>query len=147
MYIHWLSTKVLCLLVLQTKRKCVFIAQRGVFFEKELIFKKDSGSTIHLEVIQESANEETLVDTSTQPKEETPVMPTDNSLPPLRSGRVSMSSKFYGFHITFDGDTFISDRTLVNLDEPTNYKETMTGPEAVKQKEDINSEIQCMYDS
>ena len=36
--------------------------------------------------------------------------------------------------ITTDGDTFVSDCILVNLDEPANYKEAMTGPEVPKWK-------------
>lgn len=45
-----------------------------------------------------------------------------------------MPPMFYGFHITSDGDTFINDQTLVNLDEPTNYKEVMADPEVAKKK-------------
>ena len=115
--------------------------------ERELIFKEDSGSTIDLEEIQESTNEGTLYDTSTQPEETVPVEPVDKSLPLRRSTRVSVPPELYGFHITSDGDTFISDRTLVNLDEPVSYKEAMTGPEASKWKEEMDSEIKSMYDN
>ena len=41
----------------------------------------------------------------------------------------------------------ISDRTLVNMDEPSNYKEAMAGPKAVKWKESVESVIQSMYDN
>ena len=110
----------------------VFVARRTVFRERELIFKEDSGSTIDLEEIQESSDDATLGKTSNQHEEEVPVGPTDVSLPLRRSGRVSMPPEFYGFHITSDGDTFVSDRTLINLDEPANYQEAVAGPEFAK---------------
>ena len=58
-----------------------------------------------------------------------------------------MAPMFYGFHITTEGDTFISDSTMVNLDEANNYKEAMAGPESAKWKETMDSEIQSMYDN
>jgi len=125
----------------------VFVARRGVFRERELICKEDSGSTIDLEEIQESADEGTSETTRVQPEEEISVEPIDTSLPLRRSSRVSKPTEFYGFHITAEEDTFISDNTLVNLDEPTNYKEAMAGPEAAKWKEAMDSEIKSMYDN
>ncbi|KAI3499715.1 hypothetical protein L1887_35524 [Cichorium endivia] len=115
--------------------------------ERELIFKEDSGSTIDLEEIQESSDEATIGETSHQQEEETPVGPTDMSLPLRRSGRVSMPPEFYDFHITTDGDTFVSDRTLINLDEPANYREAVAGPESAQWKEAMDSEIKSMYDN
>ena len=50
----------------------------------------------------------------------------------------------YGFHITVEGDTFISDSTLINLDEPNNYKEAIPGPKFVEWEEEIKNEIQSM---
>ena len=125
----------------------VFVARRGVFRERELISKEDSGSAIDLEEIQESSDEGTSDNTRVQTEEEIPVEPIDTSLPLRRSGRVSMPPEFYGFHITAEGDSFISDRTLINLDEPANYKEAMAGPEAVQWQEAMDSEIQSMYDN
>ncbi|GJV26326.1 retrotransposon protein, putative, ty1-copia subclass [Tanacetum coccineum] len=53
-----------------------------------------------------------------------------------KSNRVSKPSHdpqfYYGFHIEEDK---ISDSTLSELDEPANYKEAMTSPEATKWKE------------
>ncbi|KAI3751915.1 hypothetical protein L2E82_23009 [Cichorium intybus] len=125
----------------------VFVAGRGVFRERELISKEDSGSTVYLEEIQESSDEGPLGETSNQQEEEVPVGPTDVSLPLRRSGRVSMPPEFYGFHITTDGDTFVSDRTLKYLDEPANYQEAVAGPESAKWKEAMDSEIKSMYDN
>ena len=56
-----------------------------------------------------------------------------------------MPPTFYGFHITSDGDEFISDQTLVNLDETADYREAMTGSEAAKWKESMDSKIKSMY--
>ena len=119
----------------------VFVARRWVFRERELIFKEESGSAIDLEEIQDSYNEGTSNNTSTQHEKKVPIELVDNSLPLFRSSRASMAPTFNGLHIMSDGDTFISDRTLVNLDETTNYKEAMIGPETAKWKEVMDSEI------
>ena len=58
-----------------------------------------------------------------------------------------MPHKFYGFHITTDGDMFINDNTLVTLDEPTNYKESIAGPEAAKWQKEMDGDIKSMYDN
>ena len=58
-----------------------------------------------------------------------------------------MKPELYGFYITIDGDTFISDNTLVNLDEPANYKEVMASPKSAKWKEAMDCEIKSMYDN
>ncbi|GKD52411.1 hypothetical protein Tco_1281387 [Tanacetum coccineum] len=94
-----------------------------------MISKEDSGSKMDLEKIQESGDEETIVNTDTQQEVVTPVKPDDISLPIRKtSGRVSKPPQFYyGFHIE---EEKISDSTLSELDEPTNYKEAMASPEA-----------------
>ncbi|GJW13561.1 putative RNA-directed DNA polymerase [Tanacetum coccineum] len=128
------------------KDNVVFVAQRGVFLEREMISKKDSGSKIDLEEIQESADEEPIVNTDTQQEVVTPVKPDDISLPIRRtSGRVSKRPRFYyGFHIKEDK---ISDSTLSELNEPANYKEAMASLEAAKRKEAMKSKIYSMYDN
>ncbi|GKD12310.1 putative RNA-directed DNA polymerase [Tanacetum coccineum] len=128
------------------KDNVVFVARRGVFLEREMISKEDSGSKIDLEEIQESGDEEPIVNTDTQPEVVTPGKPDDISLPNRRtSGRDSKPPQFYyDFHIEEDK---ISDSTLSELDEPTNYKEAMASPEAAKWKEAMKSEIQSMYDN
>nr|GEU73628.1 hypothetical protein [Tanacetum cinerariifolium] len=84
----------------------------------------DSRSKIDLEEIQESADEEPIVNTNTQPEVVTPIKPDDISLPICKtSGRVSKSPQlYYGFYIE---DDMISDCILSGLDEPVNYKEAM----------------------
>ena len=70
---------------------------------------------------------------SPQPEEETPVEKTEESKPMWRYTRVRNAPEhYYGFHITAEGETLISDNTLVNLDEPNTYMEAMAGPEAAK---------------
>nr|GEU84689.1 reverse transcriptase domain-containing protein [Tanacetum cinerariifolium] len=98
--------------------KCLFV---GVFFEREKIYKEDSGSKIDLEEIQESADEEPIVNTNTQQEVVTHVEPDDISLPIRKtSSRVNKPPQFYyGFHIDKDK---INDSTLSELDEPANYK-------------------------
>lgn len=131
------------------KDNVVFVARRGTFLEREMISKEDSGSKIDLEEIQDSADEEPIVNTDTQQEVVTPVEPDDISLPIRRtSSRVSKASQdpqfYYGFHIEEDK---ISDSTLIDLNEPDNYKEAMASPEAAKWKEAMKSEIQSMYDN
>nr|GFB92455.1 retrotransposon protein, putative, Ty1-copia subclass [Tanacetum cinerariifolium] len=50
----------------KTKDNVVCVARRGVFLEREMISKEDSESKIDLEEIQESTNEEPIVNTDTQ---------------------------------------------------------------------------------
>ncbi|GJT71732.1 retrotransposon protein, putative, ty1-copia subclass [Tanacetum coccineum] len=122
--------------------------RRGVFLEREMISKEDSGSKIDLEEIQESVDEEPIVNTDSQQEVVTPVEPNDVSLPIRRTSRVSKPPQdpqfYYGFHIEEDK---ISDSTLSELDEPANYKEAMASPKAAKWKEAMKSEIQSMYDN
>ncbi|GJX37564.1 retrotransposon protein, putative, ty1-copia subclass [Tanacetum coccineum] len=47
------------------KDNVVFVARIGVFLEKEIIYKEDSGSKIDLEEIQEAGDEEPIVNTDT----------------------------------------------------------------------------------
>ncbi|GJW09716.1 hypothetical protein Tco_1575543 [Tanacetum coccineum] len=59
----------------------VFVARRRVFIEREMISKKDSGSKIGLEKIQEFVDEEPIVNIDTQQEVVTHVEPDDISLP------------------------------------------------------------------
>jgi len=125
----------------------VFVARRGVFQERELISKGDSGRQVDLEEIQESSGEGTS-NLSPQPEEETPVELTEESIPLRHSTRVRNEPEhYYGFHITAEGETLISDNTLINLEEPNSYTEAMACPESAKWKEAMDSEIQSMYDN
>nr|GEW85487.1 hypothetical protein [Tanacetum cinerariifolium] len=120
------------------KDNVVFVAPRGMFLEREMISKEDSGSKIYLEEIQEYTNEEPIVNTDTQQEAVSPIKPDDISLPiRITSGRVNKPPQFYyGFHIKEDNT---SDSTLSELDEPANYKEAMASPEAA------NEDESCIY--
>ena len=126
----------------------VFVARRVVFREREFKSQGDSGRLIDLEELQESSGEGTS-NPSSQLEEEPPVDPIIPPVVPLRrSTRVrNVPEHYYGFHITAEGETLISDETLVGLDEPNSYAEAMAGPESAKWKEAMDSEIQSMYDN
>ncbi|GJX62116.1 retrotransposon protein, putative, ty1-copia subclass [Tanacetum coccineum] len=63
------------------KDNVVFVARRGVFLEREMISKEDSESKIDFEEIQESTDEEPIINTDTQQEVVTHVEPDDISLP------------------------------------------------------------------
>nr|GEZ00754.1 retrotransposon protein putative Ty1-copia subclass [Tanacetum cinerariifolium] len=85
------------------KDNVVFVAQRGVFFKREMICKEDSGSKIDLEEIQESADEEPIVNTNTQQEAVIPVEPDDISLPICRiSSRMDVKTAFFNEKLTED---------------------------------------------
>ena len=58
--------------------KLVFVAGRGFFRKRELIFKEESRSASDLEEILKSSNVGTLNDTRSHPKAETPMEPIDD---------------------------------------------------------------------
>nr|GEW71402.1 retrotransposon protein, putative, Ty1-copia subclass [Tanacetum cinerariifolium] len=133
------------------KYNMVYVARRGVFLEREIISKEESRSKIDLEEIQESVDEEPIINTDTQQEVVTPVEPDDISLPIRRiSSRVSNPSQdpqfYYGFHIEEDK---ISDSTLTKLNDIANYNEAMASLEAAKWKESMKREIYedklCVY--
>ena len=123
----------------------VFVARRAVFLERELISNQQGGNKIDLEEVQESTDERPDVGTSQQPSEvesehdnaETNVHP----LPPRRSGRARHEPERYGFLIS-EGDEL-----LVDLNEPTNYREAAAGHESAKWKEAMDNEMQSMEDN
>ena len=78
---------------------------------RELICQEDSGREIDLKEIQESRNDGTS-NIGAQTKGETHVESIDESIPHRLSSRVSVPTVLYGFHITAEGDMFISDSTL-----------------------------------
>ncbi|GJX20765.1 retrotransposon protein, putative, ty1-copia subclass [Tanacetum coccineum] len=141
--------RVIWILFYKPKDNVVFVARRGVSLERQMISKEDSRNKIDLEEIQESVDEEPIINTDTQQEVVTPVEPNDISLPIRKtSSKVNKPSQdtqfYYGFHIKEDK---ISDSTLTELNELANYKEAMSSPEAAKWKKAMKSEIQSMYDN
>ncbi|KAJ9548673.1 hypothetical protein OSB04_021216 [Centaurea solstitialis] len=112
----------------------------------EFISKEDSGSNIDLEEIQETTNDEPIVDTS-------PNMRLNHllrkliQLHHLFAELVELVKLIKLLSIIMEGDTLVNDKTFDSADEPSNYKEAMAGPEAAKWKEAMESEIQSMYDN
>ncbi|KAJ9542883.1 hypothetical protein OSB04_029389 [Centaurea solstitialis] len=80
----------------------VFVARR-VFLERELISKRDSGNSIDVEEIQETANDEPIVGTSPQPEVELPIEETNIS-PPL-FGELVDNRKTFGCKWIFKNRT------------------------------------------
>ncbi|KAI3780168.1 hypothetical protein L2E82_10129 [Cichorium intybus] len=126
----------------------VFVARRAVFRERESSYSK---STVGVPLIWKKFKSHQM----TQPYKKLATNMRKKFLlvrqmyPYLLGVPVGLAChlSFYGFHITSDGDTFISDRTLINLDEPANYQEAVAGPESAKWKEAMDSEIKSMYDN
>ncbi|GJS65671.1 retrotransposon protein, putative, ty1-copia subclass [Tanacetum coccineum] len=109
--------------------KCLFVGYPEESFGYLFYRPKDN-----MVFVAQSADEEPIVNTDTQQEVVTPVEPDDISLPIRKiSSKVSKPSQdpqfYYGFHIEEDK---ISDSTLIDLNEPANYKETMACPEAAK---------------
>ena len=87
---------------------------------REFISQRNSGRQIDLEEIQESSGEGTS-NPSPQLEEETPIEPIDESVPLKRSTRVRNAPEhYYRFHITPEGDTLISDKKMIGMDERRN---------------------------
>ncbi|GKA95465.1 retrotransposon protein, putative, ty1-copia subclass [Tanacetum coccineum] len=104
-------------LMLKSGDNVVFVAQRGVFLKREMISKENSGSKIDLKDIQESVDEEPIINTNTQQEVVIPDELDDISLPIRRTNELA------------------------------NYKEAMASLEAAKWKEAMKNEIQSMYDN
>ena len=118
----------------------VFVAQNGVFLEREFISKGTSGSKVQLEEVREPQdNIELPVDTHSQQ--------TIVNTPPIaqnlhRSGKIRHESERYEFLMTDNHDVL-----LVDQNEPTTYQEAMLEPDLEKWLEAMKFEIQSMYDN
>ena len=129
------------------KENKVFVSRRAVFLEKDLISKRDSGSRIDLEEIQEPSDMEIDIGTSSSQRVVAPALdrvpdigtssqqavePTvvreaiPQPLPIRRSDRVRHEPERYGLNISESCDV------QIDSDEPTSYQEAMVGPESAK---------------
>nr|GEV79317.1 hypothetical protein [Tanacetum cinerariifolium] len=85
------------------KDNVVFVARRGVFLERDMISKEDSGSNIDLEEIQEPADEEPIINSDTQQEVVTPVEPNEIYLPIHRTSSImDVKTAFYNEKLTDD---------------------------------------------
>jgi len=144
------------------KENKVFVSRRAVFLEKDLISKRDSGSRIDLEEIQEPSDMEIDIGTSSSQRMVAPVLDRvpdigtssqqavepavvgeaiPQPLPTRRSDRVRHEPERYGLNISESCDA------QLDSDEPTSYQEAMAGPESAKWQEAMESEIQSMHDN
>ncbi|GJY33857.1 hypothetical protein Tco_0418326 [Tanacetum coccineum] len=98
------------------KDNAVIGAQRGVFLEREMISKEDSGSKIDLEEIQESVDEEPIVNTDTQQEVVTPIKLYDISL--HFAEQVGRCQQAYQFLLWFHMNRTRLVIDLSELDEP-----------------------------
>nr|CAE04463.2 OSJNBa0029L02.4 [Oryza sativa Japonica Group] len=125
----------------------VFIARHGVFLGKEFISRKDSGSMVGLEEIQETPEN---VSRSTQPQqaeqdvaqqvEQVVVEPVVEALASQRFERIRRTPARYALLTTGQHDILLLDN-----DEPTTYEETMVGPDSEKWLGAMKSEIESMH--
>ena len=103
----------------------VFVAQNGVFLEREFISKGTSGSKVQLEeVLEPQDNIELPVDTHSQQ--------TIVDTPPIaqnlhKSDRIRYEPERYGFLVTDNNNVL-----LVDQNEPTTYQEAMLDPDSEK---------------
>ena len=119
----------------------MFVTRNGVFWEREFISKRVSGSKTSLEEVQEPqvATEPSIeILQHSQPVVES----TFSAQGPRRSSRIHDKPKRCGFFVTDDKTI-----ELVNQDEPTTYHEAMMSPDSEKWLQAMKSEMQSMYDN
>ena len=119
----------------------MFVARKTVFLEKEFISKKNSGSKVHLEEIQEPqipAKDSMEMETDSQEVVESEPIVQE----PRRSGRIRHEPERYGFLITNDQSI-----VLVDQDQPTTYSEAIEDLNSAKWLGAIEAEMQSMYDN
>ena len=138
----------------------IFIARKAEFLESKFLMEEASGRRMVLE--EEPLADAHEVGTSTQHTDVEPeqiddqetirhedVEPdhivdqeTNETQSVRKSGRLRQEPERYGFFISPDGCCL-----LVDSDEPTNYRNAMTGSESDQWLEAMNTEMQSMYDN
>ena len=111
----------------------MFVAQDGVFLEREHIFKGTSGSKVQLQEIQEPQNS-IIPYMEPQLDQQVNIESTEVPQGPRRSSRTCHNPKRYRFLITDNNDVMIVDQS-----EPTIYQETMDSPDSEKWLKAIKS--------
>ncbi|KAK8632907.1 hypothetical protein V6N13_073286 [Hibiscus sabdariffa] len=118
----------------------VFVAQTGVFLEKEFLTNSGKSRNIELEEVQQQQVIEPEVEGISQAVEENS---TDLETQPLRrSTRERHEPERYGFLVTTHGDVI-----LVDQDEPKTYQEAVASPDSEKWLEAMRSEIDSMSEN
>ena len=111
------------------------------FLKKDFIFKKNSGSKVHLEEIQEP---QILVEDSVEMEMDSQevVQPESIAQGLRRSGRIRHEPERYGFLITDEQRI-----ELVDQNEPTTYGEAIECPNSDQWLGAMETEMQSMYDN
>ena len=89
----------------------MFVARKAVFLEKEFIFKKNSGSKVELQEVQEPQT--SIQDSMEMDKDSQEVVESEPiAQERRRSGRIRHEPERYGFLIT-------DDESIVLVDQPS----------------------------
>ncbi|GJZ03133.1 hypothetical protein Tco_0521094 [Tanacetum coccineum] len=120
----------------------IFVARNVEFFENSLTLLEVSGSDTGLELIQEDDTQPSK-NTSERHDEFKPneVEPHSVEVSIRRSGRISQAADRYGFHVDAE------EHELGDLNEPPNYKVTLSDPKSNKWLDAMNTEMQSMKDN
>ncbi|KAK8972762.1 hypothetical protein V6N11_055125 [Hibiscus sabdariffa] len=122
------------------KENKVFVAQTGVFIEKEFLSNTGNGRNIELEEVQQQQVNEPEVEEISQVVERNT---TDLETQPLRrSKRERHEPERYGFLVTTHGDVI-----FVDQDEPKTYQDAVSSPDFEKWLEAMRSEMDSMLEN
>ena len=115
----------------------MFVAQTGVFLEKEFLSKRTSGRTVQLDEVQvEPTGEDSTSDAIMAERVEEPVAKVTPAL--RRSERIRNAREI----LLLDNDT--REILLLDNDEPSTYAEAMMDPDSEKWQSAMRSEIDSM---
>ncbi|KAK8644562.1 hypothetical protein V6N13_123865 [Hibiscus sabdariffa] len=118
----------------------VFVAQTGVFLEKEFLSNKGKCRNIELKEVQQQRVHEPEVEETPQVVEEN--SPDLETQPLRRSTRERHEPERYGFLVTTHGDVI-----LVDQYEPKTYQEAVASPDSEKWLEAMRSETDSMSEN
>jgi len=109
----------------------VFVAQNGVFLEKEFLKGEKSGRTVQLEEVRhEPIGQDSTSDANVAEQVEMP-METEAPPQPRRSARLRATRELL----------------LLNNDEPATYVEVMADPDSERWQDAMKSEIESMKEN
>ena len=109
----------------------VFVAQNGVFLEKEFLKEEKSGKMVQLEEVRdEPIGQDSTSDTNAAEQVEMP-MATEAPLQPRRSARLGAAWELL----------------MLDNDEPATYAEAMVDPDSRKWQDAMKSEIESLKEN
>ncbi|GJR97253.1 hypothetical protein Tco_0269427 [Tanacetum coccineum] len=139
------------LLLLLSTREQIFVARNVEFFENSLMVQEASGSHGLLKLSGSDGVLELIQEKDTQPFENTSevhnevepieVEPQNVKVPIRRFARIPQAPDRYGFYVD------VEEYEIGDLNEPPNYKDTLSDPEFNKWLEAMNTEMQSMKDN